>query len=253
MTLDEVFYQLALRDPQMRQLLMQHQMDQARGISDAVPRGTALPELPPDYQPAERWKHPTPVRMANVAGRYPTLASAMPMSDMTSAGAAPQEYIQLAMSEGKRPQAPMFEAGARGMGGYGGGGQKVTAPNYGARRLGKDDFKKIMTEQRRVEDEMAIPVGPETIKRAAVRGKRGEIFEGDIHTEAAKASGMHDTERGFITSKGRFVPADEASGIAERTGQVLRGEPIESGRLRKPPAPSKELEDLLKQIRDTIG
>ena len=59
----------------LRDELMRRQMQDAQGISDAVPRGptpfqwapparTLLPELPTTYRPPERYNYGKPVRLA---------------------------------------------------------------------------------------------------------------------------------------------------------------------------------------------
>ena len=60
---------------ELRRAMMQRQMQEAQGISNAVPRGQpvfqwqppayqALPELPTRYQPPQYWNYGKPVRIA---------------------------------------------------------------------------------------------------------------------------------------------------------------------------------------------
>lgn len=72
--MNEDFYR-ALGLGMLRDAIMRRQMEEAQGISDAVPRRppsfqwapparTLLPELPTTYRPPERYNYGRPVRLA---------------------------------------------------------------------------------------------------------------------------------------------------------------------------------------------
>lgn len=98
------------------------------------------------------------------------------------------------------------------------------------RRLGKADFGSILAKQRMKEADQSLIPGPETIKWAAVKDSKGNIYEGNVHNEARKLavdSGKVKPDdflhTGFLTSKKRFVSREEAARIAENAHQVEPG------------------------------
>jgi hypothetical protein len=82
--------------------------------------------------------------------------------------------------------------------------------------------------------ERHAPVGPgpeagepERIRAAAIKTKAGVVYEGPIHVDAmlraqdASPDGLVDVgETGYVTSRGRFVDAEEATAIAQAAEQV---------------------------------
>jgi hypothetical protein len=118
-----------LREQMHKEFIKRNSFGEALPSVASTPGGAPAPSGPTAIAPnghrvmwnGQKWIDP-------ITGKEPGPG---PQSSIS----VPSAGVQTVAMQGKGLDRPMFEAGTRGLGGYGGGGPRVTAPNYAIERM----------------------------------------------------------------------------------------------------------------------